>query len=166
MKKNFLFVILATMITKIAFSQKSEAIKVPVMDFEQLEPILHISNDSVYFVNFWATWCIPCRNELPVIMEINKKYSGRKFKIILISLDFLNQIDTRLVPFLKQNQITSQVILLNDPNQNKWIDKVDPAWYGELPFTLIYGKGFRQSYSRSFQFQELDSIINKKLSIL
>jgi thiol-disulfide isomerase/thioredoxin len=140
-------------------------INIPILNFNQLNNYLHKSNDTIYLVNFWATWCIPCRQEIPAIVAINKKYADKKFKTILVSLDFTNQIQSRLIPFIKANNIQSQVILLNDPNQNTWIDKVDSTWSGGLPFTLIFGKNFREPYTHSFKYNELDSIINLKLRI-
>lgn len=135
---------------------------VRTLNFDQLEPSLHRMNDTVYLVNFWATWCGPCRAEMPAIEKVAGKYNTHKFKVLLVSLDFPNQLNERLLPFIKANHIKSEVVLLNDPNQNRWIDKIDPGWSGGLPFTLIYGRNFRESYARSFEFQELDSIINAK----
>ena len=140
--------------------------KVPVLNFNQFEPNLHFVNDSIYMINFWATWCVPCRKELPAIEQAGAKYSNKKFRVILVSMDFQNQLESQLLPFIKSRQIKSQVILLHDPDQNRWIDKVDPGWSGEIPFTVIYGRNFRNSFSKSFNFNELDSIINNKLNSL
>jgi thiol-disulfide isomerase/thioredoxin len=116
-------------------------------------------------VNFWATWCAPCIKELPAIQSIEQKYADKKFKVLLVSLDFSKDLTSRLEPFVKSKNITSDVFLLDDPDQNRWIDKVDPNWSGEIPFTLIYGKNFRESYSQTFTYKELDSIINLKLNL-
>jgi thiol-disulfide isomerase/thioredoxin len=140
--------------------------KIRTMNFGQLEPYLHQQNDTLYLVNFWATWCVPCRKELPSIEKVGAKYSNKKFRILLVSLDIPNELEKRVVPFIHSNQIKSEVILLDDPNQNEWIDKVDSKWSGEIPFTIIYGRHFRQSYAHSFNFQELDSIINLKINTL
>jgi len=139
---------------------------VRILNFGQLEPYLHHENDTVYLVNFWATWCGPCRKEMPAIEEVGEKYKTRKFKILLVSLDFPDQLNKGLLSFIQKNNIKSEVILLNDPHQNQWIDKVDPNWSGDLPFTLIYGPNFRETYARSFTFEELDSIIQPKLKSL
>ena len=136
-----------------------------VMNFNQLEPLLKVKNDTVYLVNFWATWCAPCVKELPAIKAVEKKYSNQKFKVLLVSLDVPSQLNSRLIPFIRNNQISSEVILLDDPDQNTWIDKVDKQWSGEIPFTLIYGKNFRDTYSQPFSFQSLDSIINHKIQM-
>lgn len=146
------------------FSDLPERSNVPTMNFKQFEPELHKKNDSVYLVNFWATWCGPCRDELPAIEKVGEKYKDKKFRILLVSMDMPNQINSRLVPYLKTNNIKSDVILLNDPRSNEWIDKVDPGWSGEIPFTVIYGRDFRNTYNTSFNFKELDSIINQKLN--
>lgn len=137
--------------------------RVRTMNFNQLEPSLNRINDTVYFVNFWATWCAPCRAEMPAIEKIGEKYKSMKFKVLLVSLDFPDQLNERLLTFIRKNNIKSEVILLDDPNQNRWIDKIDARWSGELPFTLIYGRNFKETYARSFEFHELDSIINSKL---
>jgi thiol-disulfide isomerase/thioredoxin len=133
------------------------------MDFQHFSPYLHKQNDSLYIVNFWASWCIPCREELPAFEKIGKKYANQKLKVLLVSLDIPNQVESRLIPFLRKNKIKSEVILLNDPNQNQWIDQVDSKWTGAIPFTVVYGKGFRNSYEHSLNFNELDSIIKLKI---
>jgi thiol-disulfide isomerase/thioredoxin len=148
-----------------AFSQPGVKNKVQVVNFDQLEPMLQKNNDTIYLVNFWATWCAPCIKELPAIKSVEQKYADKKFKVLLVSLDFPKDLTGRLEPFIKSKNITSDVYLLNDPNQNRWINKVDSNWSGEIPFTLIYGKLFRESYSQSFTFEELDSIINLKLNL-
>lgn len=134
------------------------------MNFQQFEPQLHKKNDTLYLINFWATWCGPCRDELPAIEKVGEKYKNEKFRILLVSMDMKSQLNSRLLPFLKTNQIKSDVLLLDDPRHNTWIDKVDPGWSGEIPFTLLYSRDFRNSYSSSFTYEELDSIINLKLN--
>jgi len=146
-------------------AQVNEENKIQVVNYDQLEPYLQKNNDTIYLVNFWATWCAPCLKELPAIKVVEEKYAVEKFKVLLVSLDFSKDLESRLKPFIKSKNITSDVFLLNDPDQNRWIDKVDSNWSGEIPFTLIYGKSFRESFSQAFTFEELDSIINLKLNL-
>ncbi|HEX2935328.1 MAG TPA: redoxin domain-containing protein [Bacteroidales bacterium] len=162
MRKLFLVLSLVGF-TSVVFSQ-SKPSKVPVLNFNQLEPYLHRQTDTLYFINFWATWCVPCREELPAIEAIGEKYKNDKLKIYLVSLDFPKQLESRLIPFIRTNKIKSDVILLNDPDQNRWIDKVDASWSGEIPFTVIYDRTSRKSYAKAFTLQELESIINIKLN--
>lgn len=162
MRKLFLVISLVA-ITMVAFSQ-GKVVQVPVMNFDQLEPYLHRQNDTLYFINFWATWCVPCREELPAIEAVAEKYKNDKLKIYLVSLDFPKQLETRLIPFIRTNNIKSDIILLNDPDQNRWIDKVDPSWSGEIPFTVIYNRNTRETYAKAFTLEELESIIKLKLN--
>jgi thiol-disulfide isomerase/thioredoxin len=165
MLKKVLMFFLILFIWQTANAQVKKINKIQVVNFDQLEPYLHQNNDTIYLVNFWATWCAPCIRELPAIKAVEEKYANEKFKVLLVSLDFPKELKSRLEPFVKSKNITSDVFLLDDPNQNRWIDKIDANWTGEIPFTLIYGKHFRESYSQTFTFEELNSIINLKLKL-
>ena len=81
--------------------------------------------------------------ELPALERIGKDYDGTGLKVLLVSLDFPSQIESRLMPFIEKNNIHSEVLVLNDPDANKWIDRVDPGWSGSLPATLIYNRDTR-----------------------
>ena len=105
--------------------------------FEDLEPLLHLDNDTTYVINFWATWCGPCVKELPYFEALTKKYQGEPVKVVLVSLDFEKHIDRKVLPFLNKKEIVSEVIVLLDGKANRWIDKVDPSWSGAIPITYV-----------------------------
>jgi thiol-disulfide isomerase/thioredoxin len=110
-----------------------------VMDsFDQLEPLLRNSDDTTRIINFWATWCKPCVAELPVFEEVYERTVNQPVQMVLVSLDFPNQIDTKLRPFIRENDLRPPVIALTDIRFNDWIDRVDPSWSGSIPATLIY----------------------------
>jgi len=92
-----------------------------MLSFDDLEPHLHFSNDTTYLVNFWASWCTPCVSELPAFESIREEYRDEKLKVLLVSLDFPGQVDTRLMPFLEKNGIRSEVLVLNDPDAKGFI---------------------------------------------
>jgi thiol-disulfide isomerase/thioredoxin len=133
---------------------------IPIMGFSEFEKYLHKDTDTVYIVNFWATWCGPCRRELPEFEKIHKAYASEKVKVLLVSLDFPSMLEKGLYPFLKSNQVTAGVILLNEPDANAWIDKVDPSWTGSLPATLLYRGKERQFYEKELTYQEIDHSIH------
>ncbi|MBN1181364.1 MAG: TlpA family protein disulfide reductase [Bacteroidales bacterium] len=149
--------------TTTILGQKSS---VRVFDFNGLEPYLHKDFDSIYVINFWATWCAPCIKEMPDFQKAAQKYKDEKVSFLFVSLDLPSEIDGRLKTFLKQYGITSEVAVLDDPNSNAWIDKVDPGWSGSIPATLIYSKHTRIFYEKAMDFSELDSIIHTKLNEL
>jgi hypothetical protein len=73
------------------------------------------------------------------------------------------QIDSRLIPFIKKNNVESEVILLNDPDFNSWIDEVDPNWSGAIPASVIYRNNNREFFEQSFSYNELKEIILTKI---
>lgn len=138
--------------------------KVPQMDFEGLETWLNKDTDTVYVINFWATWCKPCIEELPDFEKLNHEYGNEKVKVILVSLDFPKNHEEQLLPYLEANNIKTEVIHLTDVNANKWINKVDPSWSGAIPATIIYKRDSRQFYERKMNYDELKSIVELKLN--
>ncbi len=127
------------------------------MDFDSLEPYLHRDNDTTYIVNFWATWCKPCVKELPAFEKLHETTAGQKVKVLLVSLDFMKYYHSKLIPFIQKHNLQPEVILLNDPHSNVWIDKVSPQWSGAIPATLIYRGNRRNFYERSFSYDQLET---------
>lgn len=134
---------------------------VPVYDFDGFEPYLQRDNDTTYVVNFWATWCKPCIEELPAFEKLNEKYGNRKVKVLLVSLDFIKHYDTKLIPFIRDRELQSDVLLLNDPRSNRWINRVSTEWSGAIPATVIYRGNERGFYEQSFTFEELEEEVKK-----
>ncbi len=146
----------------IAFGKTLTA-QVPVVDFEGFQPYLQKNTDTTYVVNFWATWCKPCVKELPAFEKLNRVYGDRKVKVLLVSLDFIKYYDTKLIPFINEKNLESDILLLNDPRSNRWIDKVSPKWSGAIPATVIYRGDKRSFYEKSFTYEELENELLKHL---
>jgi thiol-disulfide isomerase/thioredoxin len=142
------------------YAQQLKVIKYP-----DLEKILNNPSDTLYIVNFWATWCKPCIEELPGFEKVTAANSGKNVKVILISLDFIDEKDIKVIPFLKRKKLQSKVVLLDEIDYNSWIDKVDPSWGGAIPVTVIFNnfRKTREFYEREFKGDELSEIVNAKL---
>lgn len=132
-----------------------------VVDYDKLQPLLEKSNDTTYIINFWATWCAPCIKELPYFQHIHDKYADKKVKVLLVSLDFERQIESRLIPFIKKHKVTPEVIVLSDPASNEWINKIDPSWSGSIPATLFYNKDKRMFFEKEFTNTEIEAVIEQ-----
>jgi len=131
---------------------------IPVYDtFTGIEPMFQFDNDTTYVVNFWATWCKPCIKELPYFEEFNSNRKTEKVKVVLVSLDFPRHLETKLVPFVREQQLKSKVVVLLDGKYNDWIDKVSPEWSGAIPATYIY-KG-RQNHLVPSPFETMEELI-------
>ena len=138
----------------------SENTEIEVFNFDQLESFLSSNTDKTLVVNFWATWCKPCIKELPYFEAIQTKYKS-DVRVILVSLDFSDKLESQLIPFVTENAIQSQVVLLDDPYENEWIPKVDSTWSGAIPATLILNDNKRIFYEKSFTQEELEDELLK-----
>ena len=136
---------------------------IEVVDFDGLYSKIDLSVDKTYVINFWATWCAPCVKELPYFEEINKEFKNKNTEVILVSLDFPSQIESKLKPYLKKNKIKSKVILLDDSKMNTWVPKVSEQWDGGIPATLIVNSSNYNFYPKPFKKEELFTEINKVL---
>jgi len=137
-----------------------ESVALKIYNYSELEPLLSDKNpQKTYVINFWATWCGPCVKELPYFQELHD--TNKDVEVILVSLDFPEKVETGLLPFIKKQKLTPQVILLDDPDENKWLNAIDETWEGELPATLIYNKEKRAFYPKSFSKEELYKEVEK-----
>ena len=137
---------------------------IEVVDFEGLYNKIDLSDDKTYVLNFWATWCAPCVKELPYFEDVNKEFKDKNTEVILVSLDFPSQIESKLKPYLKKNKIKSKVILLDDSKMNTWVPKVSEQWDGGIPATLIVNASNYNFYPKPFKKEELFTEINKVLN--
>ncbi len=141
--------------------QKTVAQNIPVLTFGQFEKYLHPKSDTIYIINFWATWCKPCVEELPVFEKMHQEYLNKKVKVLLVSLDFKSQFEKKVVPFVKKNELKSTVILLDTQGDNQFIDKVNPQWQGTIPATAVIQSSSKTNlfFEQQFTYSDLEKII-------
>lgn len=120
-------------------------------------------NDTLYVVNFWATWCQPCVEELPDFMKVNSEFKSEKFKMILVSLDKASDFETKVKNYIKTNNITPDVYVLSDNKRmNEWIPKINKNWSGAIPATAIYKNGKQVFFTEGqISYNDLVNTINK-----
>ncbi len=150
---------LLLLISFLLFSCQKEQEDIPSLSYQELKPILNKEDNKTYIINFWATWCAPCVKELPYFEKMNKEYADKNVEVILVSLDFPDKKEKKLLPFVDKNNIQSKVLLLDDPNEQFWIGDISDKWSGALPATLIFNKNKREFYEKSFDYNELESAV-------
>jgi thiol-disulfide isomerase/thioredoxin len=132
-----------------------------VVKFDQVEKIITTPSDQIQIINFWATWCAPCVQELPLFEELQAA-NKNKIKVTLVSLDFADKVD-KVDSFVARKKIGSKVILLDDLDYNSWIDRVDPSWSGAIPATLIINTqtGRRKFVGKELKEGELEKLVDE-----
>jgi len=128
-----------------------------------LDEILKNPENKLQVINFWASWCPPCVNEMPGFQNVASSINNTEIKFRMISLDYPDKMNTQLIPFLKKYDINLEVDLMMDTDYLKWADMVDPAFKGNIPATLFLNnaKKIRYFHSGEITEKELKNLIIK-----
>jgi thiol-disulfide isomerase/thioredoxin len=131
----------------------SKAQEVEIIKFPEMKDIMTApAEEEISVINFWATWCGPCVKEMPYFETLQQQYRDKGVKVYLISLDDPDKLE-RVKKLLQKKNIKSTVKLLDEPDYNSWIDKVEPEWSGAIPATLVIN---HKKNKREFHEGELD----------
>jgi thiol-disulfide isomerase/thioredoxin len=114
-------------------------------------------------INFWATWCEPCRDEFPELVKIDAEYKG-KIDFITISLDFEEEIATGVPKFLSLMKAPMPTYVLITPDETAAISMVSKDWSGGLPMTVLYRSNGGVAYFRQGPVRQ--AILQKEIDKL
>ena len=130
--------------------------RVEIINIEGLQTLVKEKGHKLHVINFWATWCKPCIKELPLFIELAETHP--EISISLVSLDFVQDLETKVYPFLDKKNINLRVLLIDELDYNLWINLVDPSWSGAIPATLIIETetGRRKFLEKEFENDELE----------
>lgn len=154
---GFLFGIVLFLISPFAFVTQARC--QPSIEyyqtFDEFKGLLSPPDKGLKVINFWATWCKPCVEELPYFEALHEKYDTiGSVQVILVSLDFPTHIEKRLLPFIEKNRLQSRLVALLDVKANNWIDQISTDWSGAIPATLILSKNERLFFEKSYHSME------------
>jgi thiol-disulfide isomerase/thioredoxin len=123
-------------------AHKPRAVKAPMkaraVNADEMLALLKRDGSRPLLVNYWATWCDPCRDEFPDLVRIDKDYRAKGLDFIAITLDDLADINTAVPKFLRAMNARMPVYLLNVADPEPTINSIDPRWGGALPATFLY----------------------------
>jgi thiol-disulfide isomerase/thioredoxin/DNA-binding ferritin-like protein len=127
--------------------------KAPALDIEHwlqdgngyFKPVKEFKNGNVYVVEFWATWCGPCRMSMPLIAELQNKYRGQNVQIIGVSDESTELIEKMMGQENAQvgktfGEITAAYSLTTDPDGSVYSDYMEAAKQDGIPTAFIVGK--------------------------
>jgi len=120
-------------------------------------------SESPVIVTFWATYCIPCIEEIPYFEELVKKYEDKGVKLLLVSLDFENFYPSRIRKFAAKQKFTAPIVWLDETSADYFCPKIDSAWSGVMPATLLVNNksGYRSFFEEQIPREVLEAEILK-----
>ena len=143
---------------------ESKAQNIPSWKVTKLADFIEKS-DSILVINFWATFCKPCIEEIPYFEKIVNKYQDKKVKFLMVSMDLKDEYPKGIASFAKKNKYVSQIVWLNETNADYFCPKVDKAWSGGIPATLIINSktGYRKFFETQLEPEEFEAELKKAL---
>lgn len=142
----------------------SAAPEIEIVNLEVVQKLISDRNGKPLFINFWATWCAPCVEEFPDIVELSEK-KGEQIDFVAISLDSESDLDKKVKQFVKKNNVNFKVLLLKESDVYPLLDWINDEWRGAIPATFIYDKNGNQiSFLLGLQtYSQFETAINKLL---
>jgi thiol-disulfide isomerase/thioredoxin len=110
------------------------------IDENGLQQLVKQARGKVILMNFWASWCDPCVEEIPDLLKITREFRPYGLEVILVSIDEPEDIDTKTAPFLKAQGVNFRTYIKKTRDDEVFINSVDKKWTGAIPATFIYDK--------------------------
>jgi thiol-disulfide isomerase/thioredoxin len=117
-------------------------------------------------VNFWATFCVPCLQEIPYFQEIAGEYKSKDVSIVFVSLDMKKDFPGKVNEMAKRLKLTYPVVWLNETNADYFCPKIDTSWTGGMPSSLFvnnatgYHKFFEEPLSKEQLGKEIQAMVS------
>ncbi len=170
--RSFFAFLFAVIFAATVFAQKLPTIsKTKPFDAAELKMLAKPTDKKPILINFWATWCGPCRSEFPELVEIDKDYRKKGLNFYLVSVDQYGIIDTRVPEFLQEYDSTMPSYLINLPNRTqiaKAVRQIAPRFSDTYPLTLLFDANGKLVFQKSGRAdtkilrKQIDKVLPKK----
>ena len=129
------------------------------------QKVLEHHRGKVLLVNLWATWCIPCIQELPELVELQKRYAERGLKVLAVSLDDLETLEERVRPFFAERAPGLVSYISAEEDSFDFVESLDSEWLGALPSSFFIDRQgkIRKAVSGRLTFRTFEKEILKLL---
>ena len=122
-------------------------IDVSLLTADSFKPLINKYHGKILFINLWATWCVPCKEEFPDLVRLKEYYENSDVVIIGISVDFPDEIDTKVKPFLYSQAVNFPNFIQDFKEPEDLINLLNKNWRGAVPSTFIYDReGHQQKF--------------------
>ena len=110
------------------------------LDAAGLREAIAREKGRVVLVNFWATWCVPCREEFPDLSSLQERNRAAGLRVVGISTDFASQKGAVEKFLAERRPAFPNYRKKSGGDDQDFIDAVDSSWAGELPFSVLYDR--------------------------
>lgn len=132
-------VIVVLLILTVTLSAAAEPVKVDRLGEKDLRRLVTGLKGKVVFINVWATWCKPCREEFPDLIQLAANYKDEKdVAFVSISADYPDETKTKILPFLGKFDVNFPVYVQDFRDPQDFINLLNRKWNGALPATFIF----------------------------
>ena len=113
-------------------------VNVDLFDLAKWQEIKKRYQGKILFINTWATWCLPCKEEFPDLVKLAKNYQNSDVVIIGISVDYPDELESKVIPFLRSQSVNFPNYVQNFKKPETLINLFNDKWRGAVPATFIY----------------------------
>jgi thiol-disulfide isomerase/thioredoxin len=124
--------------------QEEQEYNVSTIDEKGLTELINNRMGKALFINVWATWCAPCVEEFPDLVQIADHYKESDVEIVSLNVDMSSQVNSHVIPFLKSFNANFPVYNVREKSAENVINVLSQKWNGAIPATFIYDKTGKQ----------------------
>lgn len=159
---KLILLVLITLISQLSYSQ--ELLSANKNTFDSLK---NVNKGKVILFNYWATWCKPCVEEFPDLIKLNNEYKDKDFKLVLVSLDFSEDIENKTKAFLKKHGVDFVSYYNGFDNDEEIINYMDKNWDGGIPGTFIFDKEgkLQKTFIGKRKYEDFKSAVEENLAL-
>jgi peroxiredoxin len=132
-------------IQKAAVTWAKEPVSLDTIGLKGLKDLVQNKTDKLILINVWATWCVPCVQEFPDLVTLNRMYRDRGYQMVSISTDDSANRAKALL-FLQNKQSSSPNYIFTGEDKYKMIEAINPGWQGALPYSMLIEPGGKVVY--------------------
>ena len=149
--KKIIIIFITCFIVSGSIAQEIKSLKIA-----ELEKII-AETKTPLIVNFWATWCIPCIEELPYFLQEYANHKKDSLQLLLVSMDFKEEFPGKVRSFAKKRKITAPIVWLDETNADIFCPKIDSSWSGAIPASVFINPktGYRKFYEEQLSHEQL-----------
>ncbi len=121
--------------------------------------------DHPLIVNFWATWCKPCIEEMPLLQQTMQQNKSAKLELVMVSLDFPEAYPDTILDFIQKKNISATFFWLDETDADHFCPAIDKQWQGSIPATLIINRknSYRKFFEKKIGTKELNIAVKTML---